>query len=332
MNIDQIHKELLVWDAHRDLHYELPLEERFLKRNLHDVDLHLNLLQKGGINVQTYAFCYGSQSDSPPTIQAVSDLEQVLQKLEGHKSEISHVCSIQEMEQARKAGKIAAFFSFEGGEPIMEDIWILRFFYRMGFRAMGLTWNHRNALADGGYEGRDGYGLSNFGKQVVKEMNHLGMVVDLAHLTPQSMRDVLAISEQPVIHSHGGVRGMNPNHPRTLDDELLESIVKNDGVFCVTTVPAALVTGRDANIDDFLNQIDYAIRMMGEDHVGLGADFDVYQSHLQNPIGTWTKDLEEVDKWMNVTEGLLGRGHSISTIAKVMGNNLKRVYQTVIGE
>ena len=224
MDIKNFHENLLVWDAHRDLHYELPYAERFLNKKFLGIDLHLDKLQKGGIDVQTYAFCYAGVLGPPAAIQAAADIEKTLQKFEENAADVLLVKTTTEALQAKQAGKLAAFFSFEGGDPICEDLWLLRFFYRCGFRAMGFTWNYRNALADGGYEGRDGYGLSSFGREIVKEMNHLGMVIDLAHLSPQSMRDVLALSEQPVIHSHGGVYGVNPGHPRTLEDSTLEMI------------------------------------------------------------------------------------------------------------
>ena len=330
--MDTFHDEILVWDAHRDLHYEIPLEERFLSRRLVDIDLHLPLLKAGSMDVQTYAYCYATALGEHPTIQAVSDLEKVLQAFEENSDQVQLVCTVEDALKTKAAGKLAAFFSFEGGEPVGEDLWLLRFFYRMGFRAMGLTWNYRNALADGGYEGREGYGLSTFGRQVVREMNRLGMVVDLAHMTPRSMRDAMAVSEQPVIHSHGCTYAKNPQHPRTLEDDMLEAIAGTGGVFCVTSVPAGLVSEGRATLEDFFQHIDHAVSVMGEDHVGLGADFDVYQSHFTHPVGVWTEGLEEVDRWGAVTAGLLARGHSPERVRKIMGENLMRVYKTVLGK
>ncbi len=234
--------------------------------------------------------------------------------------------------QAKRQGKIAVFLSFEGAEPILTEMGLLRMFYRIGLRAMGLTWNYRNETADGGYEGREGYGLSQFGGAVVKEMNRLGMVIDIAHATPQTMRDVLRVSEQPVIHSHGGVRALNPDHPRTLDDGLLEQIARNGGVFCATTVPQAISTQNgEVTIEQYLDVVDHAVKVMGADHVGLGADFDVYQSHLPYAIGGWLKGLEEADKWPEVTAGLLRRGHPEAVVRKILGENLLRVYRQVVG-
>ena len=146
------------------------------------------------------------------------------------------------------------------------------------------------------------------------------------------MLDVLKVSEQPVIHSHGSVHGVNLDHPRALEDFMLEGIARNGGVFCATTVPQALsLEPGTATLEKFLDVIDYAVKVMGVDHVGLGADFDAYQSHLPYAIGSWTKDIEEADRWPRVTEGLVRRGYSEPDVRKILGENLLRVYQQVVG-
>lgn len=332
MNARQLHQDALIWDAHRDVAYEAPLQERFLQGWTMGVDLHLPLLKAGGIDVQVYAICVAGQRDLPPTIQACKEFETVLGIMEAHADEIVLVTSTAQVHQAKAEGKIAAFLGMEGAEPILTELTLLRMFYRLGLRHMGLTWNYRNALADGGYEGREGSGLSKFGISVVEEMNRLGMVVDVAHTTPAGMWDVLRVSQQPIIHSHGGTRGMNPHHPRTVDDDVLEAMAANGGVFCVTTVPAAMTQDpASATLEDLLDHVDHAVAIMGTDHVGLGADFDVYQSHLGLPAERWLTDLEEVDKWPNVTAGLLQRGYPEGDVRKIMGENLMRVFSQAVG-
>jgi membrane dipeptidase len=332
MDIKNLHQDALVWDAHRDVAYEAPLEERFLQHWMIGVDLHLPRLKQGGIDVQTFALCVGPELGLHPTAQALKELDAVFTILESNADAAVLITKTSQVYEAKSQGKIAVFLNFEGGEPILTDLGLLRMFYRLGLRAMGLAWNHRNDLADGGYEGREGGGLSQFGKVVVKEMNRLGMVVDLAHLTPKAMLDVLETSEQPVIHSHGGVRAINPTHPRTLDDAMLEKIAANGGLFCATTVPQSLAANaEDATLEIFLDAIQHAVRVMGVEHVGLGADFDAYQSHLPYAIGSWTKGLEEVDRWQEVTAGLFRRGYSEPDVRKIIGENLLRVYRQVVG-
>jgi membrane dipeptidase len=332
MDAQELHTDSLIWDAHRDVAYEAPLDERFLQRWMIGVDLHLPRLKKGGIDVQTFALCIGPEIGGNFPAQALKELDSVLNILSDHSQEAVLVTKTGEALEAKKQGRLAIFLDFEGAEPILTELSLLRMFYRLGLRAMSLTWNYRNDLADGGYEGRDGGGLSQFGVSVVKEMNHLGMVVDLAHATPQAMLDILKVSEGPVIHSHGGVRALNPEHPRMLDDAMLEKIAANGGLFCATTVPQALSGDPEkATLEQFLKVIDHAVKVMGAEHVGLGADFDVYQSHLPYAIGSWTKDLEEVDKWPSITQGLLGLGYAEGDVRKIMGENLLRVYRQVVG-
>lgn len=332
MNIQQLHHQMLVWDAHRDVAYEAPLEERFLQHWMIGVDLHLPRLLQGGIDVQTFALCVGPEIGLHPAAQALKELDAVFAILEANADQAVLVTKTDQALEAKRQGKIAVFLNFEGAEPILTELGLLRTFYRLGLRAMGLTWNFRNDLADGGYEGREGGGLSMFGRSVVKEMNRLGMVIDLAHLTPKAMSDILEASEQPVIHSHGGVRAIHPTHPRTLDDAMLENIAANGGLFCATTVPQALAADPEqATLETFLDAIEHAVKVMGIDHVGLGADFDVYQSHLPYAIGGWTKGLEEADRWQEVTAGLIRRGYPENAVRKIMGENLLRVYRQVIG-
>ena len=331
MNASQLHRDALVWDAHRDVAYEAPLQERFLQGWMIGVDMHLPLLKQGGIDAQVYALCVAVERDLPPTAQALKELDGVMAILDAHKDEAVLATTTEAVLQAKREGKVAVLLGMEGGEPILTELALLRTYYRLGLRHMGLTWNFRNALADGGYEGREGGGLSQFGIAVVREMNSLGMVVDVAHSTPQGMKDVLRVSEAPIIHSHGCTRAMNPDHPRTLDDAILEGIARNGGVFCVTTVPQGLASNpAEATLERYLDHIVHAVRVMGPDHVGLGADFDVYQSHLGLPAERWVKDLEEADKWPNVTAGLLRRGFSEADTRKILGENLLRVFRAVI--
>jgi membrane dipeptidase len=332
MDAQTLHMDALVWDAHRDVAYEAPLEERFLQRWMIGVDLHLPRLKQGGIHVQTFALCIGPEIGVNYPAQALKELDRVLALLDEHSAEAVLVTKTGEALQARQAGKIAVFLDFEGAEPILTELGLLRMFYRLGFRAMSMTWNYRNDIADGGYEGREGGGLSQFGFSVIKEMNRLGMVIDLAHLAPRGMLDILKASEQPVIHSHGGVRALNPNHARMLDDSMLEGIARNGGVFCATTVPQAISgTPETATLAEYLDVIDHAVRIMGAEHVGLGADFDVYQSHLPYAIGSWTKGIEEAPQWPAITEGLLQRNYSEADVRKILGGNLLRVYRAVVG-
>jgi len=332
MNASQLHTDALLWDAHRDVAYEIPLTERFLEARLMGVDLHLSRVKKGEVNAVVYALCLAPEVGLHPTAQALKELDQVLESIETCNDQVILAKTTQDVLLAKREDKIAAILSLEGAEPILVELGLLRVFYRLGFRNMGLTWNFRNPLADGISEGGEGGGLSLFGRAVIKEMNRLGMMVDLAHLAPAGMRDVLAISERPVIYSHGGTHALCPHHPRPIYDEMLEAIAKNGGVFCVAAVVEFLAARReDANLEIYLDHLDHAVQVMGIDHVGLGPDFDVYHSHLGLAEIGFMKDLVEADDLPKVTAGLLDRGYSESDTRKILGENLFRVFKQVIG-
>ncbi len=328
----QLHQDTLIFDAHRDVAYEAPLSERFLANWLLGVDLCLPLLRQGGIDAQVFAFCVAPAPGLPPTAEVLRELDMVMAVLDERPGEVALATSVADIRRAKGEGRLAILLSLEGAEPIMGELGLLRMFYRLGFRSIGLTWNFRNALADGAREGEQGGGLSRFGVAAVREMNRLGMMVDIAHLAPAGMRDVLRVSERPVVHSHGTCGALLPPPGRTPDDHMLEAIAANGGVFCVTTVPEALAENRaDASLESYLDHVDHAVQVMGVEHVGLGADFDVYLSHLGLPPERWLRGLEEADRWPAVTAGLLARGYSEGDIHLIMGENLLRVYGEVMG-
>jgi membrane dipeptidase len=331
MDAETLHRDALIFDAHRDVAYEAPWRERFLDNWLIGVDLFLPLLRKGGIDAQVFAFCMAPVPGLPPTAETLRQLDVVFETLDAHRDEAVLATTVAEVRRAKAEGKVAILLSLEGAEPVLDQLGLLRIFYRLGFRAAGLTWNFRNLLADGAREGEGGR-LSKKGAAVVREMNRLGMVVDLAHLAKPAMRQVLAISEQPVIHSHGVTLGACPLRAASIPDDLLEAIARTGGVFCVTTVPEALdLDPTAADLERYLDHIDHAVKVIGPEHVGLGADFDVYLSHLDLPAERWLRDLEEADKWPSVTAGLLRRGHSAQAVRQIMGENLLRVYGQVLG-
>jgi membrane dipeptidase len=327
-----LHEDILVWDAHRDVAHEAPLEKRFLQKWMVDVDLDLDLLIAGGIDVETYAVCTASVLGLDPTAQALLEFERILQIIDNNPDKIQLATTTRDVMNARENERIAAFLHFEGAEPIKKEIDLLRAFYRLGLRSIGLTWNFRNEVADGSFEGERGGGLSNFGRDVVREMNRLGMIIDIAHMTFLGMKEVISVSAAPVLLSHGAVGAVRKGHHRAYGDDVLEMIAVNGGIFCVTTIPEALcAVPSEATLSVFLDHIDHAVKVMGVDRVGLGADFDVYLSHLGLPADRWTKDLEEVDKWQNVTKGLLERGYKNNDVKKIMGDNLFRLYKQIVG-
>ncbi len=228
----------------------------------------------------------------------------------------------EDVEKAKKEDKVAGVIGLEGAESVEGDLSLLRMFYRLGVRLLTVAWSRRNRAADGVYETRTGGGLTNFGLQLVKECNRLGIMVDVSHLSPAGVRDVLEVSSAPVIASHSNAHALCP-HPRNLTDEQLVAVARKGGVIGVTFVPAFISEERqEASLEKLLDHIDHIVHIAGIDHVGLGSDFDGFPP--PPPTG-----LEDVTCLPAITAGLVERGYSEDNVRKVLGGNLLRVFRQV---
>ena len=254
-------------------------------------------------------------------------------------SESLSVClSYQDIEAALEAGKIAALALMEGCLPIdagpfSKTMINLRTLYRLGLRGLqfrGARWSSlTNAVGDG-FSSR---GLSSFGEDIVREMNHLGMVIDLAHVPDPDplFWDVLETSEAPIIDSHRGVRGGN-DIPRNLSDERIRAIAENGGLIGLQFFSSTLASepAGEATVGDLMRHIDHIVRVAGVDHVALGPDW-VELNLIDRPATFYARGLEDVTCLPRVTEVLLARDYSEADIRKVLGGNLLRVYRQILG-
>lgn len=221
---------------------------------------------------------------------------------------------------AHAQGELAVLINIEGAEGIQGELALLRNYYRLGVRMMGLVWNHRNEVADGAAEEASGGGLTQFGREVVKEMNRLGMVVDLAHITQPGFYQALEVSTQPVLFSHGNCRALF-DHARNLTDDQIKALAQNGGVIGISLVAGFM--GRDtATLKTVADHIDHVVQLLGNaDHVAYGTDFD----GTRTPPG-----LEDVTKLTDLTAELLSRGYSDADMTKILGENYLRVFAQVL--
>ncbi|MFZ5943621.1 MAG: dipeptidase [Bacillota bacterium] len=218
--------------------------------------------------------------------------------------------------------EVKILLAVEGGEALCGSLAVLRSLFALGIRSITLTWNHCNEIADGCGVGNYGRGLSLFGREVVNEMNRLGMAVDVSHLSDKSFWDVLEISSQPIIASHSCCKKLVP-HPRNLSDEQLKAVAMNKGIIGINFYPAFLNTiPSEATIDDIVKHIIYAAEVAGTEHVGLGSDFDGID---QVPLG-----MEDVTKINLLASKLEKAGFTSKEIANIMGNNFIRVLKKVL--
>ncbi len=224
--------------------------------------------------------------------------------------------SASDVERIFGSGRIASLLGLEGGHAIENSLGALRAYFELGARYMTLTHSESIDWADAGTGEELHGGLTRFGEEVVREMNRLGMLVDLSHTSPGTMSDVLDVAEAPVIFSHSSARALR-DHPRNVPDSILMRMPQNGGVVMVTFVPSFLVDGRDATIADVADHIEYVYRVAGSDHVGIGSDFDGISS---TPVG-----LEDVSTYPALFAELSRRGWSDTDLNKLAGENLLRV-------
>lgn len=256
-----------------------------------------------------------------------------------------------------KQGKISLALGMENGTPINGKLENLRHFYQRGIRYITLAHSESNHIADSSYDLRRPHkGLSPFGEQVVAEMNKLGMMIDISHVSDAAFYKVLSLTKAPVIASHSSLRAFVPGFERNMDDKMIQALAKNGGViqinfgssFVISQAnqwglqfkAAAKAAGKSqddaayraeylakhpypfANVDTVLKHIDHVVKLVGIDHVGIGSDFDGVGDSL--PDG-----LKDVSMYPNLIEGLLKRGYSEADIVKIMSGNLLRVWRQV---
>ncbi|HEU4405891.1 MAG TPA: dipeptidase [Polyangiaceae bacterium] len=233
-------------DGHNDLPWVIRTDkaaprdvERYeIVRRRDDGDTDLPRLREGGVGTQFWSVYVPGEAAGRP--YAVTQLEQIdiaRRLIARHGDALAFAGSADEVEAARARGRVASLLGIEGGHVIENSLGALRMFYDLGARYMTLTHNVTTDWADAALDRPRHHGLSAFGKEVVREMNRLGMMVDLSHVSPEVMRDALDVSEAPVLFSHSCARAV-ADHPRNVPDEALDRLAKNGGVVMVTFVPA----------------------------------------------------------------------------------------------
>jgi membrane dipeptidase len=229
--------------------------------------------------------------------------------------------SYDELMLARASGKLAGVLAVEGGHAIENNIAKLKEYYTRGARYFTITWNNSTPWAVSAADARTStVGLSEFGRQVIRTMDTLGMIIDVSHTGIKTIQDILATTRNPIIASHSGARALR-NHTRNLTDAQIDSIGNRGGVIGVVFYPTFLSSTGSATIQTVIAHIDYIKNRVGVDHVAIGSDFDGIESV---PVG-----LEDVSRMPNLTAALLAHGYTIPEVHKILGGNYLRVFQQV---
>ncbi|HJW38837.1 MAG TPA: membrane dipeptidase [Candidatus Udaeobacter sp.] len=247
-----------------------------------------------------------------------------------------------EIEQARAANKIALVITMEGVEPLGDDLNLLRTFYELGLRSVGLTHARRNAAGSGGIFKQSGSprdGLTNFGRDVVRECERLGILIDLAHINPKGFEDIINLTSKPLIVSHTNARKFY-DIERNISDEQIKIISQRDGVVGVN----AILVGPNAEtstLDRYVDHIEHVINLIGIDGVGIGFDFCEYLfQQLPEKVRTelsakltkphFIPNLTNHSHARNLTRKLIERGFTDEEIEKVLRGNWLRIFEEVL--
>ena len=355
-------KQTPLIDGHND--YPWALREK-AQRNFEKLDIatpqptimtDIARLRAGGVGGQFWSVYVPVELTGQSAVTAtLEEIDTVCQMTRRYPDTFELALTADDVERIFKQGQIASLIGMEGGHSIDNSLAALRMFYRLGARYMTLTHAKSTAWADSATDDPKFGGLAPFGEEVVREMNWLGMLVDLSHVSPDTMEDAIRISQAPVIFSHSSARALN-DVPRNVPDNVLRLLPKNGGVVMVTFVPgflspavaawnklqdgerdrltkqfpadaAAVTRGVDqwtaahaaprATLSDAADHIDHIRKVAGIDHIGLGSDFD---GITQVPLG-----LEDVSKYPSLVAELMRRGYKDEEIKKILGQNILRV-------
>jgi membrane dipeptidase len=295
----------------------------------------LDRLERGGVDALFFSIFADPRGRGPGEhrTRAIEMIEALLDQFARHAGRLTLATGAQDIRDAAAAGRIAGLLGLEGGHAIEDDLGNVENFHDLGIRYVTLTWSYSHDWADAAGDTPRHGGLTDFGREVVLEMNRLGMLVDVSHASDATFWDVMEVARAPVIASHSSARAL-VDVPRNLSDEMLRAIAQTGGVVLVNfggafIDPAKAGTWNAAQdlllhlgpspvpLARLLDHIDHVARVAGIDHVGLGSDFD---GTLFLPEG-----VRDAAGLPNVTAGLLARGHSEADVRKILGENLLRV-------
>lgn len=322
VRLETVHSRAFVVDLHNDVMEKAVVGYQIgIRHTTGQSDLPR--FRDGGVDAQMFAL-WTDWTDSaahPYYAYTLAMVDTFNSQIRQNPSEFAQARNADDIVQANAAGKLAGILAVEGGHAIENDLEKLRTFYQKGARYMTITWNNSIAWAVSAKDARSTtVGLSDFGRQVIRTMDSLGMIIDVAHTGIKTIWDILGTTKNPIIATHSGVRALN-NHYRNLSDAQIDSIARRGGVIGVVFYPPFLSPKSTATIDTVIRHIDYIKNRVGIDYVAIGSDFDGIESV---PVG-----LEDVSKLPNLTSALLRHGYSIADVRKILGENYLRVFKQV---
>ncbi|MFL6209782.1 MAG: membrane dipeptidase [Pyrinomonadaceae bacterium] len=362
----KLHRSAIVVDTHNDITTMMEDEDYDIgQSSVGKYHTDLARMKEGGLTAEFFSIYvdkkYAEQGGSAR--RAMDQIDWVYRSVERYPQQLLFATSAADIRRAKKEGKVAALMGIEGGHAIENSLFALRDFYRLGVRYMTLTHNNTNDWADSSRDQPKHNGLTDFGREVVHEMNRIGMLVDVSHVSDKTMSDVLDISTAPIIASHSSARAL-ANRPRNIPDELLRRIGKNGGVVMVNFYPAFLSDAYNdaenarterlkpqadalrAQYKDDPKRLEDELKKLNDanpipkvplsvlidhiDHVAKVAGIDhVGIGSDFDGVPDLPEGMEDIAHLPNITYELLKRGYSDADVRKVLGENFLRVMSEV---
>jgi membrane dipeptidase len=362
--IDRVLKKTPLVDGHNDIaeqladNYKRGIEGLASGTDKREKPLMTDMarLHQGRVGGQFWSvYINGAITGDAAIRETIQQIDIVRRMIEAYPKDLELAATADDVMRIHKAGRVASMIGVEGGRQMGGSLAALRQFYNLGARYMTLTHNQTTEWADSATDEAKYDGLSPFGVTVVHEMNRLGMLVDISHVSPATMKDAIAATRAPVIFSHSSAQGIG-GHPRNVPDDVLGLLPANGGVVMVNFVPDFLSNavwhhGADRSaeearlkaihraskadveaglkawdaahpkpavtVTDVANHIEHIVKIAGRDHVGIGGDFDGIDSTPQG--------LDGVEDYPNLFAELIRRGWSDENLAKLAGGNILRV-------
>ncbi|WP_066291662.1 dipeptidase [Bacillus sp. FJAT-29937] len=333
---ENIKNNMLIIDAHFDLLMDVSIQRENGRKKVIETD-YFPRFKQGGINIIIAAiFIDNNYLPEMGLRKALSQISALYEELKESPDRLMLCLNKNDMIEAQKSGKIGFLLSLEGAEPIGTDISLLRVFFELGVRNLGLVWSRRNAVGEGSHfspirEGRQG-GITAFGLQVIEEAERLGMIIDISHLNDEGFLDVIKHSKNTIIASHSNSRVVS-NTMRNLTDQQLQSIAIKGGVIGINAVSIIVATeDKKSNLEQYLNHIDHIVDLIGIDHVGIGLDLcdDFFKYVAAESLANMPRKPFDViaghQSFPLIIEGLVIRGYKEGEIEKIVGGNFLRLY------
>jgi len=334
--VQELHRQAFIVDAHFDLAPDVAHQR---ERGAPQVigSQYLERFREGGFDLIVSSIFIENY------FLPEMGLRRALDQISHLSEELDDLCdafllcrSLTDIQTVRADGRIGLLLSLEGADPLQNDLKLLRIFYDLGVRGLGLTWSRRNYAADGCSftpepEAHPG-GLTDFGRALVRKAEQLGMLLDVSHMNEAGFWEVMQTTTRPVIASHSNCRAL-ADTPRNLTDDQIKALAAAGGVMGMNAISAFVGdASRRRGVEDMLNHVDHVATLVGIAHVGLGLDFcSGFKNYLSLPHALDTYDVlpghQDLKKF---TAGLVERGYSDENILQVLGGNFMRIYEQVI--